>query len=25
MMAVGTVDPQPRVLDLMRQEAFQRG
>jgi nucleoside-diphosphate-sugar epimerase len=24
-MAVGTVDPQPRVLDLMRQEAFQRG
>ncbi|MFF1878789.1 NAD(P)-dependent oxidoreductase [Leifsonia sp. NPDC058230] len=24
-MAVGTVDPQPRVLDLMRTEAFQRG
>ncbi|WP_431277531.1 NAD(P)-dependent oxidoreductase [Leifsonia poae] len=23
-MAVATVDPQPRVLDLMRQEAFQR-
>jgi uncharacterized protein YbjT (DUF2867 family) len=24
-LAVGTVDPQPRVLDLMLNEAFQRG